>query len=813
MIAHNHRTLASCALACAASILCGVSSAQVGPSKGNVKPVKPVDTGKPEVRVHTLPPRKPPVDPARLAAAKRWQDGELDRIEKAVKAVASLQAPRLETVHPPVEPPIPPVPMPELTYRQRVTLQFVREDGAPYDSKLVGVTAPGLEAKRTASQLDLDGPVTKPGEGEVLLKLPPDWAFVKSDDMRLALKDAGIQESRAPLEPRPAAHPADSPAAAPLFNSDQERDALRRGRSRPQRPVPVKPSVPSPYSTPAASCGVAIGRILEARLLVSGSAPVAPDASLEARRSAWINLDRAMRSLQEVEAPLRSAERSLASFRAKNPARAILEEKYRVNYDRLSDVISLCHVRRAGYYAEAAWWRAQCERPRNPDRSAALQALKSALGSGVKSVELSDQMARYTDVTAREQMLAQRMQAGDFAPKPTPRFLVTRQLTRTIPVMRTVVDFRIAETDIHPGDSIVLAKDPTKPLPFKQDNGYWRATAPRNLVKKGDILRITRKTEGTELEGETVAEQVDPYAPQGNDIRRPVLRLSSIKSFSVATQGDESLVLFEELAPIDEDNTKLREARRKAAKDSRQGEDGSWWVTCQTAPVSFRVRPSPYPEDLQGRKKGGRSVGQSVGDFFKKIGGKSDRNKKLGGRVIVDAVRLDGASAGQVAGIHVGTPAAVVENALGGSVPPSGVIRYLNGSLEIGVKNGLVEYIEVRRNLTEILGKPLPPVATGTVADLNYDANRLHVPLGPKFQPQPGMELLVQVAGHPLPEQKNGEHYRAIVLDRTATEVVCKIVRKNKQGVVMEDADWELLRCLPPADSNAVILRTPSTGS
>ena len=171
----------------------GLLHAQVGPSGKNVRRVRPRrpsndggeyrrgDVGRPQLRTRRPRPnaamaakKATPAAAAltgeRLRLAMRWMGDEAEALENATWSLTSLPAPSLDAVRPPSELPPPPQPDPELRYRQRVTLQFVREDRAPFESRRVHVASPLVVTSRTGNRLDLGGP--RVGSGEVRLELP-----------------------------------------------------------------------------------------------------------------------------------------------------------------------------------------------------------------------------------------------------------------------------------------------------------------------------------------------------------------------------------------------------------------------------------------------------------------------------------------------------------------------------------------------------------------------------------------------------------------------------------------------------------------
>ncbi len=812
-------------------LLCQPAVAQVRPSGSNVKPIRPNSknvrkpgatnnpgpaSAKPRViirektRVIYVPKAVPPPPPdPRLVAARRWQESELKALQGARTILELLQAPRIDKVAYPVEPPLPPQPEPEIIQRQRATLLLTRDDGAPFDAKRVRIQAPGFQVRAQASVIELEGPAASAAM-PVVLGLPDDYSMVNAADGRISLSANSGQETRTQLEPKPAPPAPQFPTAPLLFTSDAERAALQAKILRLKRP-PTKPGKAPLYATPAAMTSLALRRVLEGRRFLEPVVPIAATAAPETRRTAWGSLEEAIRLLTESEAAINQAQRTLDRLAADKRPYAALKEEYRLPADDIRELLKTARIRRLQYIAEAQWWRALCENPGQPDREPAAATLRTALALDSRSPETTAQLSRYEEVAERESELRARIRAGAFNPRPTPRVQVTRHLTRTIVVRRNVVDLRMAENELRPGDVVTVGGDPKKAIAFKLEGGHWRARVPRDLVKTGQLLRVSRQSAQSDLEGEATAGTLDPYNLDGNEVSRTPFRLATLRAYTLASSTpEERVAVLEELAPADREEAKLRDARKRGSRDVRPSEDGSWWISAGTGELLLRLRPSPYPMTGPGgdaRPRGG-SLEKSVTGFFRKITGRADRNRSLTGRVIVDTARLTGPNDGHVAGVKVGSTAQQVEDSLGGRVPRNGVITYANGAVEVGMRAGLVEYLEVRRDLEELLGKPVPASVPGTVTEIRHDANRLRARTGPDFPAQPGTEFEVLVAGQPLAGREE-ETYRAIVLDAAGGEIVCKLVRKLKNGTVAGDAEWDVLRSLPTGDSGVVQLRRP----
>ncbi len=778
--------------------LVGTAWAQVRPGQGNIKKPKPSTTGGPIVRIR---PVQPPPDP-RIPGARAWQSAEIDSVSQAVKLGRALMPARTDLVRDPVEPPRPAPPDPEFTFRQRVTLRFQREDGVAYDARQVRVAGPGYEVKPSAAEVFLEGPATRTASPEIGLGLPDDWAFGTPTDSRLTLRDRRGDEIRENLTPIPPVRPVENPRLSALFATPQDRARFRAGLNRP--PAPRLPKIEkSGFPSPATATLAVLSGLREIRTALDALIPVAPDAAPEARRQTWTSLELLAGRLQTWGPILKGVQR-LTGGESKSEPRQVLKSDYKVSYAPLRATQTSASVRLAQYLGEALFWQAYCEAPLMPDRTAAIASLQDAMKSGVVSPALSAQLERYTRIAATEAAIQARERAGEYSPRPTPRILVTHNLTRQVMVRRTVVDYRLGSADLRAGD---VVKSGALTIPFRLEGDAWRARLPRDAVKKGARIAIARRTAESELEAEGVIEGTDPYVPGGNPITRGPMRLTLFKSFKITAGGTESINVLEELDPVDWETAKMREQRRAAVRAAREGEDGSWWLPAPQAGITLRLRPSPFPEGARG-KPAGKSFGQRVSDAFRNLGGRPE-NRSLLGRVIVDNLRLESPQAGHVAGVRVGSADVEVEDALGGKVPRNGLVRYLNGAVEMSLTNGKVDRIDIRRDLTQYAGKPAPTEQPGTISDIRHESNRLRAPISTAFQPQPGMELEVTVAGRPL-AGKGSDYYRALVLERTQSDVVLKLVRKSKSGKTLDDAAWDVVRSLPPADTGAVILRSPA---
>lgn len=805
-------------------VTCGISTAQVGPSPENIrrKPKTPAvvrpkaKPSTPAVRVHpveavrvrTIPRRpvaakpeppkpvavaKPVVNP-KVKTAQQWQAGELRAVEVAARAGAGLTAPKLGSVRAPQVPPAAPKAEPELVYVQRVSLKVVREDGAAVDSRLVQRAGDALQLRHGNGVVELEGPRFKAGDPDAVLQLPADWAFVDGQDARLALQTFPGTETRSELPARTEQKPRELPAASALFASEQEKQALRS-----QNPRLISPPVVSAYPTPGAQGLSAITRLVEARRIIDQVVPLPEHATVEQRRQAWLELDRASRLLGEADTGIKMAQRAYTQLRTSNKARELLKADYKLKYDNLLAWLSAGRLRRLQYLAEAEWWKAECENPVSPDRTTALQILRQAQENNLASNELAAQTARYGEIAQQEATIQAKLKAGDYDRRAVPRIQVTHHVTRTVKLQRTVVDIRIPRFELSATDTLALASAPTQALTAKLEGDFWRVRVPRSQVKKGDVLLLRRRSEASEMEADLRLVQADPYNLDGNGVERGGLRLVAIRGYAIGDTAN-NIRLFEELEPVDRPNAKLATARKKAARDVQNAGDGTWRVEAENGPFVYRLRPSPYP----GNRDNG-TFEDKVTTFIRRVRGKEEnRSKRLLGPVIVDAIRLEGASAGNVAGIHVGSKIADVEKALGGPVPSNGAIRYLNGGLEISMRNGEVNYIEIRRQLDDLVNRTAG-VRPGEVTEVDYDANRLKVQLGEGFRPIPGNELEVFVAGQELGGGRS--EYRAVVLDVVGSVATCKLVRKDRSGKIAGDADWWIVRSLPPGECAVVMLR------
>lgn len=773
---------------------------QVGPGRENVKPVGPSKTN-----VQRPPRRKPviirpvPPDP-RVAAARAWQDEELRNLRALRQALTLVSPPRPDLIPLPVEPELPRPKTPEVTYRQRASLLLLREDGQPLDARMAQVAAPGFDLKVEGGRVLLDAPASQSPQGEVRLALPADYAFKNPGESRISFRETPGEETRQQLESRRAPEP-EAPAAPPLFASDTDRaEAIRR--IPPGRPAPARRGR-TPYPTPAAQTLAVVTRLIEAYRFLGPTVPVSPEASPDARRAAWTNLQQASRLLRALEQQILAARNEIGRLSANSEPARLLKDVFQDTQPELQATLARVALRRAQYGAEIAWWLASCESPGAPDRAPAIAAAEAARGMDRRAVETAALVARMREVSERENTIREQIAAGVYRPLPEVRTLVTRQLERTIVVSRTVIDLRLAREQLLAGDVVTLSGDPARRVEFTLQGNAWLGRIPAARPAAA-VLRVSRRNANSDLEAEIPLHGLSPYAPSGNEVSRGAFRLLAIRAHGLAGEGLQRADVLEELEPADADGARLRDARRKAAKSGRPTADGGWWVSGDDGQLFFRLRPSPYPPDSAGSSSGG--LGKRVGSFLRRVAGGAS-NKGPTGRVIVDAARLEGASAGHVAGVRVGANEAAVENALGGVVPRNGVVRYAGGAVEIGMRAGQVEYIEIYRNLGEMAGTPITPAGVGTVTEIRHQSNRLRALVGPEFPAPPGSEFEVWVAGRPL--EAGGGDYRALVLDSTRSEVVCKLIRKNSKGGVAGDAEWDVLRSLPAGDAGVVVLKRP----
>jgi hypothetical protein len=640
----------------------------------------------------------------------------------------------------------------------------------------------------------------KQGDAPVKLELPSEWAFLDSNDGSLALAGFPGDETRTELPARIDQTPRQLPTVPALFASEQEKAALRGpGGAKPR--VTAAPAI-SAYPTPGAHGLAAIARLVEARRLIDQCIPVAQGASVDERRKAWLDLDAAVRLLNEADTALKMAQKSHGQLRASNKARELLKTNYKLKYDNHLAWLTAARLRRLQYLSEAEWWKAECENPVNPDRTAALQALRDVQGGPTEANEAAAQLARYSDIAQQEAAIIARLRSGELDRRSIPRIQVTHHLMKTVKLQRTVVDLRIPRTELLATDTVTVPGTPASPVAFKLDGEFWRGRLPRSLAKKGGTLLLLRKSQGSEMQSELRLVQADPYNFDGNTLDRGGMRLVAIRGYSIGDNAN-SIRLFDELDAADRPNAKLAAVRKKAAREA-PAEDGTWRVTADNGPFTYRLRPSPYPGKRDGAKFEDRVAG-----FIRRVRGKDeDRSKKLLGPVIVDAIRLEGESAGNVAGVHVGSKTVEVEDALGGPVPANGAVRYLDGGIEIGLRSGEVTYIEIRRDLNDLVNKKSTALRPGEVMALDYDANRLKVRLGEGFQPLPGAELELFVAGQELGGGRGD--YRAVVLDVSGGTATCKLVRKDKNGKIVDDADYWVIRSIPPGECGVVMVR-PTT--
>jgi len=647
-----------------------------------VTAVKPPVAPVPPVTPPALPPRPPVVvtrpntgDPARLAAAQaaqearvrrvaEWQRAELSLLSFVSRQGEALVAPALDRIQPP--PPLPPRPVATatapVTYRQKVTLAFVREDGLPFGGEQVRLSGWPAPPSVTANRVELEG-ARLPADAALTLALPAGWGFVKAEDARLALGSYPGEESRVLLPAGPRPTPPPVAAAPPLFAAAADREQARRALPAPSAPPAA---APGPYPSPATGLRRAFQWLGEARGLLDGLP--AGGAAAERRRG-WEEAERAVLLVNAAGGALQEARTALDALEALAEPRQVLRSDFHWDGEIVRRMTALATVRALQYRAEAEWWKAGFEQPAAADRAPAIRVLRDAPAEFARRPEVAAQLARYQEVAKAEETRREELRAGALVPEPPRPVVVTRHLTRTVAVQRTEFELRVAEAGLLPTDEVFVQGG--RKVDFRLEGGLWRALVPRAVLKPGDRLRFRRNTETSELEGETVVANLELYAPAGTLLTPPPFRLVGIRSFAVTLPGAE-VPLFEELTPA-----QLRTLRADGEETAEK--DGSRWLALRSAPVRVRLRPigAVQVDEARTRKE----------------------KPTLAGRVMVDAVVLEGPTAGHVAGLRPGSSARAVEAALVGQVPGSGMVPYVGGALEVVLQDGIVRQIRILRNL------------------------------------------------------------------------------------------------------------------
>jgi hypothetical protein len=668
----------------------------VAPSPvATVKPPTMPPTGMPPATPPAVPPVAPPVAPpkpppvvvarpntgdaarraaeaeaeaARVRLVAAWQTAELNALAGVSRAGESLTPPRLDHVRAPLAPPPPrPAAGPgPVTYRQKVSLTFVREDGVPFDGAQVTWSAVPLTPQVTANRVDLEGNRVAADAPPLSLTLPPGWGFLKPDEARLALGAYPGEESRTelPAPPRPTTAPPSG--APPLFATPEQREMARRSVSAVE-PAPAPPA--GMYPTPSLPLRRAYTALAEARATLAG---LPGSATADQRRRGWLETERAVQWLNAAGSALQETRSALDALTANPLPRQILKGEHRYDPEIVRRLIGLAMARTLQYRAEAEWARAGYEQPADPDRAIAIRVLRDAPAEYARQPELAAQLARYEAVAAGEREYREQVKAGALLPEPPKPVLVTRHYSRTITVHRTEFELRVAEAGLLPGDEVFVVGAPARKVEFRLGDGLWRALVPRAVLKPGDRLRFHRKTETSELEGETVVANLQLYAPAGTLLTPPPLRLVGIRSYSATTPAGE-VPLFQELTAA-----QLRSLRQDGEETVER--DGSRWLALRSAPLRLRLRPMGVQVD--------------------ETKGRREKAPPLTGRAMVDAVVIEGPTGGHVAGVRPGSSARAVEAALGGEVPTSGVAAYVDRGLEIVLQDGIVRQIRINRKLT-----------------------------------------------------------------------------------------------------------------
>lgn len=592
----------------------------------------------------------------RLRVAGDWQKEEAATLVRAVALGRQLTAPPLQAVIGPEVPAPAAPPAAPVTYRQKVTLVFHREDGAAFDSALVRRGPTPLAVNQAGSRLEFEGPRLQGNGAEVQLALPPGWEFAAASDARVSLADFPGLETRIELPALTPQNPVPLPRSEPLFPTPQAELSARMAVQR----LEQKSLEPGAYPRPAASLAPALQRLAEARKVLDLIKPPTPASSREARLLAWQEAERARRLLDAAAAALSDARQVMERF---DPAaiQQVLKREFTLDYSPVADLARQALVRLTQYRAEAAWWQSQAADPVNPDRRPAIEALRDTGGA---SPDLAQQLAHYTAVSQREARYRAAVQSGAVNPPPARPVLVTRHLTRTLVVRRPFVDLRLAEGELKPEDRVTLAGQEVQ---FTLRDGFWHARVPRDRLAAADRLRFARRTYISELQGELVLPKLDPYSANGNLLRAPEMRPVGIRSLAVAAGAAGEVPMFRELSA-----DMLRELRRECEETEK---DGAVWLTHRTVPLVLRLRKI-------------QSSGETPAD---------KKEKSRGERLAVEGARLDGPAAGQVAGLRVGSSTRAVETVLGTSVERTGSLRLMEGALELVLRDGIVQQIVIHR--------------------------------------------------------------------------------------------------------------------
>lgn len=723
------------ALTASSSLLpCATAWAQVGPSSTSVKKPaakpkpKPSQPDVPQVRVRTVPPKvvrakpprkakppvtaakptpKPPVhtvirvkppirvpgpdtaDAARRAAAAEaaagkerlriattWQKDEMSALEAVERNAAQLTPVRLDAVTAPLLPK-PPEARQQTKYRQKVTLVFVREDGAPFTGALVSRTPSSLALIETANRMVFEGDRVSTGDALLQVGLPQDWGFVKADDGRVSLADFPGDESVVEM-------PLPGGGNSPKFQPSERLWASAAEQAAAQKAVPALEhhSVTGvPYGRPGAAALNALGTLAQARKALAG---VTVGTSKTSRLKAWTDLEHVQRMLEDAGVSLGEARVAAKRFDPSLPE-AILKGEFHADYARVPDMVALGELRLAQYSAEAEWLRAQALDPSVPDRGGAIKLLADLPEALVRNPEISAQLNRYRAVAEAEGRYRTALQ-GSLNP-PGKLTTVTRSLLRTIPVQKMTVEVRFPAAELRPGDRVTLAN---AVVDFQMRDGFWTARLPRTAVRPGDKLLVKRG----EASGELTLPRLDAYAAAGNLLHAPDLKSVTVAVNPPVNPPVEPMIPVVPTVPTGSRRIAVtagplgeiplhRELSQDVLRQLRQDgdetdeKDGTSWITLRTVPLALKLQ---------------RMAGEAAPDGKKK---KAERSN----RMQVVAARMEGPTAGEVAGVRVGSSQRSAEAALGMSVERSGTTPAFGGAVQFVLRDGIVQQILVNREL------------------------------------------------------------------------------------------------------------------
>lgn len=619
----------------------------------------------------------------RLRVAAAWQQSELEAFEALTQLAAQAKAPALDRIRVPQVPKPPAAGSGRTTYRQKVTLLFVREDGVPFTGALAGRTPSALKLSESGNRMEFEGARLSGPEALLQLALPPDWGFTKPEDARVSLEDYPGQESVAE-EAAPAPAPRPPARSEPLFASEAEEAAARKSVPT----VEHKRLPAGPYARPAAAAVNALEALALAR---ESLGRITPASGREARLKQWAELERVRLLLDDAALSLSEARGSARGFNPA-PVQGVLKTDFRVDYRALADTFALAEIRLAEYRAEAEWLRAQVVDPDAPNRTRAIQALAEAPEAVSRNPEVTAQLLKYKQAAEAEGRYRTALQNGALNPPPARSTTVTHHLTRTLVVRKNTVEVRFAEADLRRGDLVTLGGTPVS---FDLQSGFWVARVPRAIIGSGARLQVRRGSGEAEMRGELPLPQLNAYASAGNLLRAPEMKpvrpavavqpppviptppIEPAASARVAVTAGPlgEIPLFRELTP-----DQARALRREGEESDEKG--GASWLTLRSVPLSLRLQRvgAPAPADEDGEK---------------------NRKKKAepSGRVRVVGVRMEGPAAGEVSGIRVGSSSRAVQNAFGVPVDRSGTLSLKDGAIQLVLREGIVQQILITREV------------------------------------------------------------------------------------------------------------------